>query len=374
MSERQTAPLRVLHAAVSMNPSAGVIKQMEWEQRAAEALGLPWSVVIHTPHPISSPVVNSRPILPRLLLLRYIALRLSFYRWLLEAANDFDLIILRHSVHDVFEVASALRLGHKMLTMHHTMEIPELRSYGYLGPLRALFEVITGKIIFHRVAGIVAVTEEVVDYERARTKFSRVLPIFVSPNGVAGINRPSLDERTDIPEILFVASYFSSWHGLDLLLDAASRSNRPCRIHVVGTMCEVDLQRCALDPRFVFHGPLNTLALQSLMGKVWCGLSSFALERKGMQDACTLKVREYLEAGLPVFAGHRDSGLPADFKFFRKGQADLDEIINFAEEVRFFSREVVNAAAMPYISKQILLQRIYKQLQTYFLSRPLESG
>ena len=34
--------LRVLHVAVSMNPSMGVVKQMEDEQYAANELGLPW--------------------------------------------------------------------------------------------------------------------------------------------------------------------------------------------------------------------------------------------------------------------------------------------------------------------------------------------
>jgi len=56
--------LRVLHAAVSMNPSLGVVKQMEWEQQAAEALGLPWMVVLHTPFKIDSSVVHTWSELP----------------------------------------------------------------------------------------------------------------------------------------------------------------------------------------------------------------------------------------------------------------------------------------------------------------------
>lgn len=371
MSDQKTLPLRVLHAAVSMNPSVGVIKQMEWEQRAADALGLHWRVVIHTPHHLNSPVVKSWSGLPNSIFPKYIALRMSFYRWLVEAAKDFDLVILRHSVHDVFELASAVRIGKKMITMHHTMEMPELIPLGRTGRLRALLEKSVGASVLRRVSGIAAVTPEILNFQRARISSSGELPGFVYPNGVLTSSQQSVDNRGDLPELLFVASHFSSWHGLDLLINSVLRSTKKCKIHIVGSMNDADHRRTLSDPRFEIHGQLNTTELRSLMTKAWCGLSSFALSRQKMEEACTLKVREYLESGLPVFAGHRDSGLPSGFEFFRQGEAELDEILVFAHQMRPVSREEVQSSAEPYISKQLLLKDFYTNLQSK-LGRNLE--
>lgn len=356
--------LRVLHAAVSMSPSLGVIKQMEWEQSAADALGVPWRVVLHSPATVESPILRNWTGLSRLPLLRYFLLRKNFYAWLMQVEKDYDLIILRHSVHDVFEAKAAARLGHKLLTMHHTLEIPELAAHGVTGPIRAWFEKILGAFVLRRSLGAVAVTQEVLNCERLREPSSVIRPGFVYPNGVWGRSDPLLDERSeDVPELLFVASYFSAWHGLDLLIDAVARSSRCCRIHIVGEMGVEDARRCAMDERFVVHGSMRTTELRPLMARAWCGLSSFALERKGMYEACSLKVREYLDAGLSVYAGHRDSGLPEHFCYYRQGAVDLDSIVQFAWDMREVSREQVITAAEPFISKTILLDRFYRDLQ-----------
>ena len=266
--------LRVLHAAVSMNPSLGVVKQMEWEQQAADALGLPWRAVLHTPYRIESPIVHTWSDLPNALLIRYFWLRKSVHDWLMQVEKDYDLIILRHSVHDVFEARLASRLGHKLLSMHHTLELSELRAHGVWGPLRGALESWIGTAVIRRSLGAVAVTREILDYEQARDETAAVRPGLIYPNGVWLSSKPSDDLRERNPEILFVASYFSAWHGLDLLIDAVSRSSEDFRIHIVGNMCEKDARRCSLDRRFVVHGPLGASDLRLLMARAWCGLSS----------------------------------------------------------------------------------------------------
>jgi nucleoside-diphosphate-sugar epimerase/glycosyltransferase involved in cell wall biosynthesis len=355
--------LRVLHAAVSMNPSLGVVKQMEWEQQAADDLGLPWRAVLHTPNAIESPVVHSWTNLPSLELVRYFRLRKNFYDWLIGVEQDYDLIILRHSVHDIFEAQLSGRLGHKLLTMHHTLEIQELAANGKTGEIRAIFERIIGKLIINQSLGSIAVTREILDYEQSRAGVANIKSGLIYPNGVWSSNEYLQDSRSDIPEILFVASYFSAWHGLDLVIDAVSKSTKNFRIHIVGSLKSEDYKLCKSDSRFVLHGVLKTQELKKLMCTAWCGLSSFALGRNGMQEACSLKVREYLDSGLVVYAGHRDSGFPEDFLFYKNGPADIESILNFAKKMRLVSRDVVIAAAKPFISKKVLLERFYKDLQ-----------
>ncbi len=354
--------LRILHVAVSMNPSLGVIRQMEYEQEAANELGLPWTSLLHTANPINSPVVYLWTNLPNSLYLRYFFLRKKFHDWLIEVEKNYDLIILRHSVHDFLEASIANRLSHKLMTMHHTLEIDELRSHGMLGPFRALAEKWIGSEIIKRSLGIVAVTPEILRYEHSRSSGSVIKPQFVYPNGIAQYFKKIQDLRGNIPELLFVASYFSPWHGLDLLLDSIEKSNIDFRIHIVGSLSDADKNRCSRDHRVIIHGVLRGNEIESLMSSSWCGISSLALERNGMKDACSLKVREYLNAGIPIYANHRDSGLPDDFLYFRQGAVDIEKIIKFSYEVRSVSRETIASAASPFISKTRLLNKFYSNL------------
>lgn len=370
MSDQQS--LRILHVAVSMNPSLGVIKQMESEQQAANELGLPWTSILHTASPINSQIIHQWTNLPNSLYLRYFWLRKKFYDWLMDVEKNYDLIILRHSVHDYLEASMANRLGHKLMTMHHTLEVDELRSHGAIGPIRALAEKWIGSEVIRRSLGIVAVTPEILNYEHSRNATSVFKPQFIYPNGINQLDRNFHDLRSNTPEILFVASYFSPWHGLDLLLDSIGKSKVDFRVHVVGAMSKIDLNRCQQDPRVVVHGVLNGDEIESLMSRSWCGISSLALERKGMEEACSLKVREYLNAGIPIYANHRDSGLPSDFLYFKQGEVDIESIIKFSYEMRSISRETIASASNIHISKTHLLNKFYSNLNQQLL--PLLKG
>lgn len=364
--------LRVLHVAVSMNPSLGVIKQMEYEQLVADELGLPWTSILHTPSKVNSPIVHQWDDLPNSLYLRYFFLRKNFYDWLMSVEKNYDLIVLRHSVHDLFELFIVSRLGHKLMTMHHTLEVDELRFHGVIGFIRALAEKYIGLVIFKRSLGVVAVTSEILNYELSRNEESVVKPQFVYPNGINSSFKNSNDLRSDKPEILFMASYFSPWHGLDLLLDSIEKISIDFCLHIVGAMSKDDLNRCSNDSRVVIHGVLNGDEIESLMAKSWCGISSLALERNHMKEACSLKVREYLNAGIPVYAKHHDSGLPADFLYFKHGEIDIESIIKFSYEMKFVSRETIASAANIFISKKHLINRFYGNLNQQLL--PLLKG
>jgi len=81
----------------------------------------------------------------------------------------------------------------------------------------------------------------------------------------------------------------------------------------------------------------------------------------GMEEACTLKVREYLAVGLPVFSGYTDV-FPEEFRFYRKGSASIEEILAYAREVSTCDKEQVASDASKYISKKSILERFYHDL------------
>ncbi len=354
---------RVLHVAVSMTPSLGVIKQMEYEQQAAKELGLTWDVVLHTGEENNSSIIHFWPNLPKVNILKYLSLRKNFYTWLMNVESKYDLIILRHSVHDIFENQIAKNLGHKILTMHHTFEEEELRSSPLFGLIRSVLEKYLGSGVIKKTLGVVAVTSEILKHQSARELTSRVKYSYVYPNGVSFKQERLPDSRSNIPELIFVASYFSDWHGLDLLIGEVERSQKDFRLHLVGRMSGADEIRCKKDKRIIIHGTLNNDCLNKIVSRSWCGLSSFALSRKGMREGSGIKVREYLSAGVPVYAGHRDVGLPKDFRYFKHGPVDLDDIISFANKMRYVSRDAVINESKYHISKTILLETFYKDLK-----------
>ena len=349
-----------VHAAVSMNPSAGVIRQMADEAQAAVALGLDWNVWLCKASDLSS--VVARWPAP----LRYALLRVRFYYGLARLAHQGNVIILRHSLGDPFLFVGSFFLR-TYYTVHHTLEERELAASGFpFARLQQRLERLLGRGVVARARGIVCVTPEIARHQLKRVPARLNRSVFVYPNGILyadGSDTPA-DRRGDRPELIFVASYFFEWHGLAALIDSMKESEEDGLLHLVGTLPQTARGKAGADPRVRIHDQLGAWQLDLLTSQCWLGLSSFGLSKKGMTEACTLKVRDYLRSGLPVYAGHRDSALPANFAFFRHGPAQWSAIIEYARAMRTVQRATIATAARPLIDKKVLLERLYRSLES----------
>jgi hypothetical protein len=347
-----------VHAAVSMSPSTGVVRQMAEEALAAATLGLDWTTWLCQASDLS-PTLRRCPAW-----LRYALLRLRFYFSLVGLARRGHRIVLRHSPGDPFLFLASFFLG-SYFTVHHTLEEAELAASKFpFSRLQLKIERALGRRVVSRACGIVCLTPEI-----ARHQLDRLAPrprrmVCIFPNGIlypeSGIN--PIDRRGDRPDVIFVASYFFDWHGLEALLDSISGDSNEGLLHLVGTLPESVKRKGERIKCVQIHGPLGPLALSALMARCWLGLSSFGLNSKGMTEACSLKVREYLRAGLPVYAGHRDSALPPDFEYYRRGPPLWSEILTYAREMRSVSRSTIAATARPLIDKKELLERLHRCL------------
>lgn len=366
--------MKVLHAAFMVHPIPGVMNQMQWELMAAAEHGMDWDTRLFcrfagtpngrliVPAPPSSP---SRKGAVR----RWgdrIALHRAYFRWLAEQAPRYDAILLRYNASDPLQARFIRHTNTPVFPIHHTLEVPELRhSYRAAGRLiRVGLEQLSGRATFGAASGIVAVTDEILHYERNRVG-GPVTPGYVYPNGIFYPVHPGTDDdgRGGTPEILFIASHFAHWHGLDLLLDSLEHSHSKFILHLVGTLYPADHARAAADPRIRLHGLLDIADVHRLSQRCWLGLSSFALERKQMEQACTLKVREYLLNGLPVYASHRDV-FPDDFAYYRMGPPHIEQILAYARSIRSAGRREVAELARPFISKSSLLAGLHGWLET----------
>ncbi|MFD5213429.1 hypothetical protein [Microbacterium sp. NPDC058345] len=171
-----------------------------------------------------------------------------------------------------------------------------------------------------------------------------------------------------MPELIFIASSFVPWHGLDRLLDDAQTTDADFILHLVGDVGEPDRERANKDPRIRIHGHLDQNAIAELVARSWVGLASFALDRKGMKEACSLKVREYLASGLATYSGHADR-FPADSVYYKQGPARFADIITYAYDMRETSREEVRDLSMAQISKSVILVDTHAALVSLLQSR-----
>lgn len=360
--------MRFLHAAALLRPPSGIINQMRWEHEAANELGIDWSVKLYCPQGWIEPeeFIEASPKVkagdpakgkPT----DWFRFRYGYYQWLMSQEDNYDAFVLRYYVHDPFQLLFARRCSKPVYFVHHTLEVPELRLPGtWLAKMRARLDDLIAVPTLRAAAGVIGVTQEIVDYEVARAGISNA-KTFVYPNGIKFNEEPVADRRGQIPELLFVAGRFAPWHGLDLLLDSIEKSDAEFKLHLVGNVHEPDLRRAKKDSRIVVHGRLPSTEIRRIAETCWIGLSSFGLHRKNMKEACTLKVREYLMMGLPVYAGHRDV-IEGENEFVFSGLADINHILRIALS-RNYTRQAVVEASSNSISKLMLLSRLMKKLE-----------
>lgn len=363
--------MKILHAALIYDfySASGIVNQMYDELQSAKEIGINFDVKVFSPsHKIpdkykelfvfvhnyeSKNKINS-----------WINYRKKYYSWLESQSDCVDCYILRYSTYDPFQYFFIKNSKKPVYLVHHTKELDELHLLGIKGILASYFDRFWGNKAIRLSTGIIAVTNELINYEKNRINDSNKRSI-VYPNGIKIKNNYINDRRGEIPEILFVASFFYNWHGLDILIDEAKRSNLNFLIHIVGDINHKDAQNLKADKKFIYHSKLSLDEIDNLSERCWIALGSFALYRKNLEEASTLKVREYLNNGLPVYSGHFDQ-FPKDFLFYKKSNLNLNDILEFAYEMREYSKEKVRDLSIPYISKKILLKNLYNNISKDF--------
>ena len=176
------------------------------------------------------------------------------------------------------------------------------------------------KVIYHRltrnrllrtVTGFVAVTNELA------TRFAGFgKPCEVIANGIALADFPPLPcpEPGQPPRLVFMGSPGSPWHGLDRVA-ALARVLPDMPVDIIGRSSPDGTENPS-PAIMCFHGILPRDRYEPLLSAATVAIGSLALYLNGMEEACPLKVREYLAFGLPVIGAYRDADIPEDADYF----------------------------------------------------------
>lgn len=346
---------RLLHIGCLINPGKGIINQMMWEQEAADSCNIQLDTILFTTDKYSQYSVCKTYKKFDSEVLTYLNIRIRFILWLLKNKSNYEIILLRYSPYDPFQFIISFFLK-KYFTVHHTFEFEEILVSKKLVKLKCFFEMFFSKFVLKNAIGILGVTNEICEYEAQRVNFP--LKYIVYPNGILSDFLAS-KINSEYIECVFVSSLFQSWTGIDILINEYKKyGNLGMKIHLVGPISPDLLTEIKDSTLFVLHGELDSDQIRLIYNKCTLAISSFGFEKKNMKEACPLKSREYLSAGLPVVGSYIDASLPENFPYYNKIPASLIEIKNIAQKSINYNRKDIRESSEPYINKVEILKRM----------------
>jgi len=263
--------------------------------------------------------------------------------------HKYNFIILRYPASDPSGIEFASR--YNVITEHHTKEIPEYLSHlegklpfiiKILKRIRLKLEIRYGQKILELVKGIICVTDEIRNSEIGR--IDKKIPSIIIPNGidVQNIKRTGF-KRFDgnALNLVTIVSSPTPWHGLDKIISSINLYNGKVKInfHIVGNINKDAINSMPHDrSRVIFHGLKYGKELDEIMKDMDCAVSTMALFKKGMNEACSLKTREYTARGIPFILAYKDPDLQhveKDYKFYLsfpndESEIQMEKIIDFA--------------------------------------------
>jgi glycosyltransferase involved in cell wall biosynthesis len=171
------------------------------------------------------------------------------------------------------------------------------------------------KVLFHRltrgralraVAAFVPVTHEL-----AARFASFQKPCEIIGNGIAlgAFSIAPLPSLNAAARMVFIGSRDTPWHGLERVAELAALFP-DITVDVIGT------EPVKARANVIFHGELPRVRYELLLRGATAAIGTMGLFRKQMDEACPLKVREYLALGLPVIGGYRDTDIPEGADYF----------------------------------------------------------
>lgn len=358
----------ILHLASvkSAAENLGVLQQMEWEQFAALDLGLPWKAELWSVDPMAQQNVHRT--FPRIFQ-SFLGRRFYFFLRIIKASMTHDTLIVRYSPLDLFSVFIPKFIRKKILYVFHTRTNFYLKyRTERLGFISALLDRILMRKIIKDCAGVIGATMDIIEHEQTRLNITFKKKL-IYPNGIYLNNwsKPIMDERSGPLKIIFVASRFFEWNGLEDVLTSikATKTDVSWELHLVGNLLPKQIQfikRNGLTKNVKLHGVLASRDIAILMSSIDLSLGAFRLDKVGLQNACTLKVRESLGRGVPVYSGHSDVVLSGRTMCYIKGPPDWLKILGAAQAFREKPKSYIRDAARGYIDKSILVSGLANAL------------
>lgn len=209
--------------------------------------------------------------------------------------------------------------------------------------------------------GKVCVTYEL--SRREKQKNSKV-PVIVIPNAI--IENFHLRERRehDIPVLVFIGSPNQEWHGVDKIIKLAKLTVDRLNYIIIGA----DLEGVPLPSNVQSYGILSKSEYTQFLAKADVGVGTLALHRKGMNEACPLKIREYLSWGLPIIIGYEDTAFIGedDCEWILKLPNCENNVLDNIELIKKFAYKAKDMCVTEAMCKNMMSLELEKKRLKFF--------
>ena len=242
--------------------------------------------------------------------------------WNILAKKKISLLITRYGNSDYSSLWLMKQLKGNVIYESNTVELEQMKikynglfssplwiSYDYLN------EKYLGPLVLRKVKGVVCVTDEIKLYQQRRIGERRLPKVITISNGI-NVNGYKLAEvkRSDstATNMIMLLGVDAPWNGLNKVARALQNTSLNVNLYVVGKVKEG-----YKSDNIIFCGQLDSEQTDKLIAdkKIVAGIGTLALERKGINEAAPLKVREYLSRGLPVVYSYYDTDIDKDPEF-----------------------------------------------------------
>jgi len=331
----------------------GVNKKISLQAKSARDLGIPIDFIVLNSWKNS---VENNLILKKI---DSTIFKKKFFRFnIIDKLVDikkYDFIILRYPDVDFSALTFAKKYKEKLITEHHTNRLGEVLSgkKTLMTWYKYFFEKYVSPYFLLNTKGIITVTEEIAKIELERV--NKDIPFAVVSNGVDVESIPFTKfKRFDGKNlnIIFVASFFAPWHGLDRMIEGLIdyKGDVIINLNLVGGLSKNDIQKIKRinknNVRIYIRGRMDGKELNDLFAISTIAISTIAISTKKMIEACPLKTREYIARGIPFVYGYNDTDLNGDELFALKIEDD-NTPVNI-EKIIDFARFVSNQDDIPY--------------------------
>ena len=226
-----------------------------------------------------------------------------------------------------------------MVFEHHSNELKELIIQN-----RSMYEVERefGPKVLEMALGIVAGTNEIIQFEQSRVK--KELPGFLMTNGVSIDEIPIVDPTKfdGTYQFMFLSNWTQEWQGVDRFIKGLA--NYPDKdkilIHMFGVVYDkyIDLiNKLHLQGNFKFWGYKEREEVGGIANMCHGAIGQLGVHRKGLKGAPILKHREYCLRGLPFIYSGEDPDFPKSLPFTYVAESN-DDPIDFAPLIKLADR------------------------------------
>lgn len=170
------------------------------------------------------------------------------------------------------------------------------------------------KALMNVARGKVCVTYELAAREKEK---NHDIPCVVIPNAIIGDGICRRKKYHKKPLLVFIGSPDQSWHGVDKIMQLAQKTTGSLEFVIIGASVDSE----CIPENVKCCGYLSKDEYFEYLMAADIGIGSLALHRNGMDEACPLKIREYLSVGLPIIIAYDDT------TFHKKNLSQFDWVL-----------------------------------------------